>query len=144
MNIITLILMVIMINLFGCQSQITPSNLEIPTDTQAQLQDLLFPVDYGKLINLSLEGDGKSLVKLIRLSQYTSGGGAYGLGDILSQIALKIGDASFAETITVLSSQELENLHYLLLAGFEYGNPQYKIEDFALLLPKTYTMTKPK
>jgi hypothetical protein len=139
-----LIIVIITLSLISCQSQLTKPNIEISFDTQTQLNDLLFPVDYGRLINLSLERDKKSLVKLIRLGKYTNGGGAYGFGIMLQTIALEIGDSAFAEAIITLSSQELKTLHQLLLAGFDYGDSRYNIDDFQVILPKTYQITHPK
>jgi hypothetical protein len=137
-----LIIMLTAVSLVGCQAQLTTPKIPVSFDTQAQLNDLLFPVDYGKLINLSLAGDQKSLVKLIRLEKHTNGGGAYGFGIMLQTIALEIGDAAFAETITILSTEELKKLHQLLLAGFDYGDSRYTVDDFEIILPKTYQITK--
>jgi hypothetical protein len=127
--------------LVSCQSAITSPNIEVAEITQFQLSDLLFPVDYGLLINKSLEGDEKSLIKLIKLGKHTDGGGAYGFGAVLQTIALKIGDEAFFQTIQKLSSKELKELHLFLSAGFEYGDPAYNPDDFPKLLPKTYAFT---
>jgi hypothetical protein len=121
----------------------TPPEIEVAEITRSQLDDLIIPVDYGRLINQSLAGDARSLRRLVRLSSHTSGGGAYGLGAVLAEIAIHVGDRDYAAAIQPLSSQDLGWLHLLLQAGFEYGLPDYDPGAFATELPRTYALTSP-
>lgn len=123
----------------SCCTQTEPQ-IKIWNETKAQLDDRVFMLDYGALINRSLAGDSQSLLKLIELGKYTDAAGSYGFGCLLQKIALKIGDRQFAETVKVLPPEKLKSLYIFLLAGFDYGNPQYQIEDFEFVLPITYKL----
>ena len=131
----------LMLGLIGCQSTVTEPELELPEITEAQLKDLLFTADYGLLINKSLDGDTDSLAELMRLGKHTNGGGAYGFGVMLQAIALEIGDSEFAKATTKLSKDDKQLTHQLLLAGFDYGDERYTVDDFEVLLPETYKLT---
>ena len=121
----------------------TPSQIPIWDITQSQLNDLLIPVDYGALVNRSLEGDREALISLIRLGQYTDAAGALGFGVLLQAIALRIGDEAFAEACRGLSSQERERTYHILEAGFDYGDEAYQVEDLPRQLPLTVEVLKP-
>ena len=128
------------VSCWGCQAKSTPPEIELAEITQAQLDDLLFPVDYGLLINQSLDGNQSSLGKLMALGKQVDGGGAYGFGVMLQTIALEIGDDKFAEAVEKLSAQEIQRTYQLLLAGFDYGDHRYTVDDFETVLPKTYAV----
>ena len=126
------------VGLAGCVSTSqTPSQLPIWDITQSQLDDLLIPVDYGALVNQSLSGDRDALVALMQLGDETNGGGAYGFGALLQAIALRIGDEKFAAACQKLADSERQLTGTLLKAGFEYGDPAYRLEDLPRLLPLT-------
>ena len=131
----------LVLGLIGCQSTVTEPELELPEITEAQLKDLLFTADYGLLINKNLAGDTDSLAKLMRLGKHTNGGGAYGFGVMLQAIALEIGDTEFSEATTKLSKDDKQLTHQLLLAGFDYGDERYTVDDFEVMLPETYNTT---
>ncbi|AFY36646.1 hypothetical protein Lepto7376_0201 [[Leptolyngbya] sp. PCC 7376] len=133
--------LLILLGLMGCQATVTEPEIELTDITEAQLNDLIFAVDYGQLINNSLDDDQKSLVKLMRLGKSVDGGGAYGFGVMLQTIALEIGDDDFAGATAKLTSAEKKLIHELLLAGFDYGDRRYEVTDFEIVLPQTYATT---
>ena len=114
-----------------------PSQIPIAEITQSQLDDALIPVDYGALVNRSLEGDHDALVQLIKLGDQTDGGGAYGFGSLLKDIAFRVGDEKFAAACEELSSSERELTFLMMELGFEYGDRDLSPEDLPSKLPLT-------
>ena len=121
----------------------TPSQIPIADITQSQLNDLLIPVDYGALVNRSLAGDRDALVQLIKLGDQTDGGGAYGFGALLKDIALDIGDEKFAVACKALSESERKLTFLMMEMGFEYGDRELSPEDLPRVLPLTVAALNP-
>ncbi|MEM9244139.1 MAG: hypothetical protein AAGA67_00140, partial [Cyanobacteria bacterium P01_F01_bin.153] len=120
----------------------TPPQIPIADITQSQLDDALFPVDYGALVNRSLGGDRDALVQLIKLGDKTDGGGAYGFGSLLKDIAFEIGDEKFAAACRELSGSERELAFLMMELGFEYGDRNLSPEDLPRKLPLTVEILK--
>ena len=99
-------------------------------------------IDYGQLINSSLAGNEGSFQRLVALRHHTDAASALGFGVLLQQIALTVEDEVFAAWISDLNPQSRQDLHRFLEAGFDYGNNNYNLEDFAKVLPLTYQLTQ--
>ncbi|MEM9771334.1 MAG: hypothetical protein AAF889_07005 [Cyanobacteria bacterium P01_D01_bin.73] len=121
----------------------TQPQIPVWEDTQNQLDDLLIPVDYGALVNRSLAGDRDALVQLIKLADQTNGGGAYGFGTLLKDIAFKIGDEQFAAACRELSGDERKLTFFMMEAGFEYGDRELSPDDLPQRLPLTAKVLNP-
>ena len=119
---------------------LTAPKIDLWEETTAVLRES--GIDYGQLINSSLAGSEGSFQRLVALRHYTDAASALGFGVLLQQIALTVEDEIFASWIRDLNRQSRQDLHRLLEAGFDYGNNNYNLEDFAKVLPLTYQLTQ--
>ncbi len=77
-----------------------------------------------KLIKEALNRDSKAIVNLTN-SNCGGGAGCYDLGYIITQIVYRLGEESFIKIVADISTEEKEQLEWLILAGLEYGDNNY-------------------